>query len=150
MKSPIRSLVIDIGAITLGFACSAGRDESGSSTATAGTPAAAATPEAAVVAPTGPVDSVLAERGKTSFQMKGCIGCHTIGGGKLTGPDLQGVTERREFAWVMAMVLNPDSMLKTDPVARQLFAQYMTPMVNMGVSREEARALFEYLRRNAP
>lgn len=101
---------------------------------------------AAMQAPGGAVDTDLAERGAQLFQAKGCIGCHTIGGGRLTGPDLAGVTERRERGWVIAMITNPDSMIRNDPTARQLFAEYMTPMANMGLTAEEARAIYEHLR----
>jgi len=96
--------------------------------------------------PSGPVDRELLERGEGLFRAKGCNGCHTIGGGRLTGPDLAGVTERREYGWVLAMITQPDSMIKTDPTARQLFAEYMTPMLNMNITPDEARAIYEFLR----
>lgn len=101
------------------------------------------------VPPSGPIDESLAASGEKLFQNKGCIGCHTIGGGRLTGPDLMGVTERREYAWIMAIVVNPDSMLKNDATARKMLQEYMTPMMNMGVSRTEARAIYEHLRRHS-
>ena len=97
-------------------------------------------------APTGEVNAELAGQGESLFQTKGCVGCHTVGGGRLTGPDLDGVTERREFGWLMAMVVRPDSMLQNDDAAKELLAEYMTPMVNMGVTHEEALAIYEYLR----
>lgn len=105
---------------------------------------------AAVVAlrPAGPIDKQLADRGEQLFQTKGCGGCHSIGGGRLTGPDLEGVTERREHEWILAMVQNPDSMLREDPVARQLFAEYMTPMLSVDASRDDARAIYEFFRRH--
>jgi hypothetical protein len=37
-------------------------------------------------------------------------------------------------------------MIKADPTARQLFAEYMTPMLDMNISSDEARAIYEYLR----
>ncbi len=101
---------------------------------------------AAEAPPSGPVNQEMVQRGAQLFQSKGCIGCHTIGKGRLTGPDLSGVTERRDYTWIMAMVINPDSMLKNDATARKLLAEYMTPMMNVGVTREEARAIYEYLR----
>lgn len=110
-------------------------------------PAAAA--PAQVAAPSGEIDAALADQGAQLFQTKACVGCHRIGGGTLTGPDLQGVTERRTFGWMVAMITNPDSMLRADSTARALFAQYATPMANMGVSPDEARALYEYLRRES-
>jgi cytochrome c len=105
-----------------------------------------AAPAVSMEAPTGDVDAALASQGEGLFQSKGCVGCHTIGGGRLTGPDLEGVTDRREFNWIVAMVVRPDSMLQNDDTAKQLLQEYMTPMVNMGVTQEEARAIYEYLR----
>jgi len=106
------------------------------------------TPSAPTAAPQGPVNQDRAAQGQQLFQIKGCLGCHTIGGGRLTGPDLEGVSERREFEWVIAMITNPDSMLREDPVAQQLFAEYMTPMLGVGVTSDEAAAIFEFLRSN--
>lgn len=127
------------------FGCGA---DSGSQRADepAGDTAQAAQPASAASAPSGAIDRELAAQGESLFQAKGCNGCHTVGGGRLTGPDLAGVTERREYGWMMAMITKPDSMIKADPTARQLFAEYMTPMLNMGVTPEEARAIYEYLR----
>lgn len=105
--------------------------------------------EAVVATPTREINAEIARRGESLFQSKGCIGCHTVGGGRLTGPDLQEVTERRSLDWFVAMVINPDSMLREDPAARELFAEYMTPMMNLGVIAEEAASLYEYLRRES-
>ena len=108
-----------------------------------------ATVSPVVDSPTAALDPELVRLGRQLFQAKGCVGCHTIGNGRLTGPDLEGVTQRREFEWIVAMVTTPDSMLREDPVARQLFAEYMTPMVTVGANREEATAIHEFLRAKA-
>ncbi len=99
-------------------------------------------------APSGPIDAELASRGQALFQSAGCQACHTVGGGRLVGPDLAEVTERRSYQFVMGMIVNPDSMLTNNETARALLAEYMTPMSNQGVTRDEARALYEYLRRH--
>lgn len=97
-------------------------------------------------APSGPVDPASAEHGEHLFTAKGCVGCHTIGGGRLTGPDLKGVAERRSYDWIVAMITNPDSMLRHDPVAKQLLAEYLTPMLSTNTTPEEALLIYEYLR----
>lgn len=40
-----------------------------------------------------------------------CINCHTIGGGRLTGPDLKDVTERRDAEWLISFMQNPKAVL---------------------------------------
>ena len=96
--------------------------------------------------PTGPVDEALAERGEELFESRGCLACHTVGGGRRVGPDLEGLVERRSFEWTYHMVMNPDSMLRSDSVARQLLAEYFTPMADQNVTPEQFRAIYEYLR----
>ena len=46
-----------------------------------------------------------------------CVSCHTIGGGRLVGPDLKGVTERRSQEWLVRFITDPDQMHKDDPIA---------------------------------
>lgn len=96
--------------------------------------------------PSGPIDEALAERGEELFRSRGCVACHTVGEGKRVGPDLEGVTERRPFAWTYHMVTNPDSMLRNDSIARQLLSEYFTPMSDQNVTPEQFRAIYEYLR----
>lgn len=95
------------------------------------------------------LDPALAAQGAELYQAKGCVACHTIGGGRLVGPDLAGVTERREPGWIAAQILEPDSMIRNDPTTRELFAEYMTPMSDQGLTVEETRAVLEFLRRDA-
>lgn len=85
-----------------------------------------------------------AEKGKKVFQEKSCAACHTIGGGKLAGPDLAGVTERREEEWLKKWLKSPETMLMSDPIAKEMLGVYMIPMPNQGLSDEEIDALIEY------
>lgn len=84
--------------------------------------------------------------GGTIFQQK-CVACHTIGGGKLVGPDLQGVTELRDKAWLSQWISQPDKMLAAgDPIATSLLAEFNNvPMPNLGLTEAEVAALIAYL-----
>ena len=66
-----------------------------------------------------------------AFFRQNCASCHTIGGGRLTGPDLKGVTERQEEAWLVDFIRDPKSVIDGgDPYAAELFREargvYMT------------------------
>jgi cytochrome c2 len=50
-----------------------------------------------------------------------CMSCHTIGGGRLTGPDLKDVTGRKDRAWLKRFLQNPKAVLDSgDAYALQL------------------------------
>ncbi|MGZ8716349.1 MAG: cytochrome c [Gaiellaceae bacterium] len=84
--------------------------------------------------------------GKAVFDQL-CQGCHTIGGGKLVGPDLQGVAERRTADWVRAFVLEPDKVIAAgDPIAKQLVGEYNNvQMPNLGVTEAQIGQLLTFL-----
>lgn len=55
------------------------------------------------------------------FFKQNCTSCHTIGGGRLTGPDLKGVTDRRDRSWLARFLPDPKAMIDGgDPVAKGL------------------------------
>lgn len=92
----------------------------------------------------GPIDKSLADKGKQIYDSK-CITCHKIEE-KLVGPPQKGVTKRRTPEWIMNMILNPEQMTKEDPVAKQLFGQYLVAMTFQNVTEDDARAILEYFR----
>jgi protein SCO1 len=82
-----------------------------------------------------------------------CSACHTIGQGERIGPDLHGVTSRRDAAWLVRYVVAPDRLLaEKDPVAVQLFEKYKgARMPNLGLGPADVRDVVSYLeRRSAP
>lgn len=89
--------------------------------------------------------------GETLFTQK-CASCHRIGGGNLVGPDLLGVTTRRDPAWLARWIKEPDKVLAAgDATATQLFADFnQIPMPNLGLSDSEVAALIAYLARAEP
>lgn len=92
------------------------------------------------------LDQGKAAWGAQLFQNKACVTCHAVGERK-QGPDLSGVANRRTEQWMRKQILDPEWMLKNDPIARQLMAEYALQMANQQVKDAEATALIHYLLR---
>lgn len=90
------------------------------------------------------------EEGEKLFQQM-CATCHTIGGGKLVGPDLNGVTARRDRDWLLRFVKAPDKMFaEGDPIATQLLQEFdHIQMPNLGLTDQQVEALIAYLETQA-
>jgi mono/diheme cytochrome c family protein len=86
-------------------------------------------------------------KGLELFAQKGCTACHKVGGGKLVGPDLKGVTTRRDERWLKKMILRPDLMIQQDETAKKMFVEHLVPMPNQGVDpTKELPLLLAYLK----
>ncbi len=88
-------------------------------------------------------------RGEQIFRTR-CTNCHSLTGHELAGalgPDLLGVSEKRDKQWLLDWLKAPDQMLKNkDPIAIALYKQYNNlAMPNMRLHKEEALALLEYI-----
>jgi cytochrome c551/c552 len=96
------------------------------------------------------VDASLAKKGKTLFQNRGCMACHTIGkSGKMAGPDLAGVTERRSHDWLKRWLKNPTEMIGSDSIADAMVAEAKNvKMPNMKLSDSDIDALLNYFAEN--
>ena len=91
------------------------------------------------------VNSQMATEGSEIFK-KLCTACHKIGK-KFIGPAPNGILERRTPEWIMNMILDPEGMVKNDPLAKQLLIEFNgSPMANQSLSEKEARAVLEYFR----
>ncbi len=87
-----------------------------------------------------------ADPGKERFT-KICAACHTVGGGKLVGPDLKGVTERRDREWLKKFIKSSQSMVKSgDKVAVELFEEFnKVAMPDAPYSDEEIESVLKYI-----
>jgi copper(I)-binding protein/mono/diheme cytochrome c family protein len=79
-----------------------------------------------------------------------CATCHTVTGDEAPGslgPDLLGVTQQRDMAWLMNWLRAPDQMLaNNDPVAMALYEKYgKLAMPNMRLNQQEALDLILYM-----
>jgi mono/diheme cytochrome c family protein len=87
----------------------------------------------------------MATKGKEVYDQM-CLACHRIGK-KFIGPAPNGILERRTPEWVMNMILNPEVMVKEDPLAKELLMEFNgSPMSNQGLDEEQTRAILEYFR----
>lgn len=91
------------------------------------------------------IDQDLAAKGKEVYDIN-CMACHKPDT-KFIGPAPKGILDRRSPEWTMNMILNPEKMVKEDPIAKQLLMEYNgSPMANQGLTEDEARAILEYFR----
>ncbi len=77
-----------------------------------------------------------------------CISCHTIGGGRLTGPDLKDVTQRQDRQWLIKFLMNPKAMIDSgDPYAKKILeASRNVPMPTPpGITPERAENLLDLI-----
>ncbi len=94
---------------------------------------------------TADIDQSMATHGEDVFK-KMCTACHRPDK-KFIGPAPTGILERRTPEWVMNMILNPEEMVKNDPLAKDLLIEFNgSPMANQNLSEEDARAVLEYFR----
>jgi len=92
-----------------------------------------------------PADPV-AIQGKNDFESK-CLACHTLGAGNKLGPDLAGVTKRRNEEWLRGWMRAPEQMLKSDADAQALLKQFNNvPMPNQNLSEQEIKNYVEYFK----
>ena len=82
------------------------------------------------------------------FFRQNCISCHTVGGGRLTGPDLKNVTQRKEREWLVEFLQSPQAMIdKGDPYVLKLQQEargVVMPNIN-GMSKDRAQSLLGML-----
>lgn len=77
---------------------------------------------------------------------KMCTACHRADK-KFVGPPPTGIMARRSPEWIMNMILNPEQMVKEDPLAKELLMEFNgSPMANQNLTEDEARAVLEYFR----
>jgi protein SCO1 len=82
-----------------------------------------------------------------SMYKKVCAPCHTIGVGDRVGPDLRGITARREHDWLVSFIMDPEKLrARKDPLALALAAKYPgVRMPRLGIPKKDATDLVAYL-----
>lgn len=83
----------------------------------------------------------------TYFEKK-CSSCHTIGGGDDVGPDLKGVTERRNEKWLIEFIRDSEKVIQSgDPVANEMFVKFKNKkMPAQELTDNEIKYLLEFIK----
>ena len=90
----------------------------------------------------------LTSRTGQALFLKACAACHNVGGGARIGPDLAGVTARRDVGWLKQYISRPTRMrAKKDPIALALRQQYRNVLMPyLGLSENDASDVLTYVR----
>ncbi|VAW51433.1 Cytochrome oxidase biogenesis protein Sco1/SenC/PrrC, thiol-disulfide reductase involved in Cu(I) insertion into CoxII Cu(A) center [hydrothermal vent metagenome] len=78
-----------------------------------------------------------------------CLTCHTIGGGDGIGPDLQGVTAKRDPKWLIRWISKPNEMIKEkDPIIMEMLPKFNNIMMpNLKIHEEDAQKIIDYIKK---
>ncbi|MEP7278195.1 MAG: cytochrome c [Bacteroidota bacterium] len=93
------------------------------------------------------LDAGKAEAGSKIYSVK-CSACHKTTDEKLVGPGWKGVTARHSAEWIMNFATNPDVMIDKDPKAQAMLELCLVRMPNQNLSDEDARNIYEFMRKN--
>ncbi len=93
------------------------------------------------------LDTKMAADGNGVYELK-CSACHKLDKERIVGPGWEGVTDRRKAEWVMNFVTNTDEMIDKDPAAQAMLELCMVRMPNQSLSDDDARAVYEFMRKN--
>ena len=89
-----------------------------------------------------------AQQDAATYFKQNCAACHTIGGGKLLGPDLKGVTKAKGHEWLEKWLQNPQAVIDSgDAYALKLKDEYggiVMPAVP-GMTPQIAESLLNFI-----
>lgn len=81
-----------------------------------------------------------------------CVACHTINKGRLVGPDLANITDRRPEEWIISFVQSSQTVIKSgDAYATNLFQQFNgLVMPDNPFTADQIRSIIQYISANSP
>lgn len=95
-----------------------------------------------------PLIPVLAQKNGEAIFKETCTACHTIGKGKLVGPDLANVQNRHSEKWIRSFIKSSQTVIKSgDEYADSLFKAFnQMPMPDHpNLTDDEIRGLIAYI-----
>ncbi|MBI4930361.1 MAG: cytochrome c [Bacteroidetes bacterium] len=87
-----------------------------------------------------------AQDGEQLFKTN-CASCHTVGKGKLVGPDLRDVQNRHDMQWMQKWIKSSQSLVKAgDAQAVKLFNDNnKIPMPDLAISEDQIKSIVEFI-----
>ncbi len=91
--------------------------------------------------------SLHSQEGESLFKTT-CAPCHSIGKGKLVGPDLKNVIDRRSEDWLRKWIKSSQSLVQAgDPEAVKIFKEYNEiVMPDQTISEAEIQKIIDYFK----
>ncbi len=91
--------------------------------------------------------TVFAGQGETMFKSS-CSACHSVGKGRLVGPDLKDVDKRHSEEWLHAWIKSSQTVVKSgDTSAVRLFAEYNNMiMPDQNLSDADIKEVLAYIK----
>jgi mono/diheme cytochrome c family protein len=75
-----------------------------------------------------------------------CGVCHRVGGGKMVGPDLIGITSKRSKDWLFKWVRGSQALIKSgDADAKKIYEEYQSIMPDLPLSDADLQAIFSFI-----
>jgi len=88
---------------------------------------------------------VIAQNGEATFKQT-CSACHSIGKGRLVGPDLKDVHTKRKEDWIIKFVKGSQALIKSgDADAKAIFDEYNMVMPDQNLSDADIKAVIAYI-----
>ena len=89
--------------------------------------------------------------GATLFKST-CAACHTVGKGRLVGPDLANVHNRKSEDWIMTFIRSSQSVINGgDEYAVALFEEYnKVPMPDQNLTDDQIKSILDHIKSNSP
>ncbi len=91
-----------------------------------------------------------ADAGEKLFKAT-CTACHSIGKGKIIGPDLMNVNSRRTEKWLISFIRSSQTVVKSgDAVAVKLFNDHnKIPMPDQNMTDAQIKDILAYIKRTS-
>lgn len=89
--------------------------------------------------------SLFSQSGDQLFTVN-CRACHTIGGGKLIGPDLKDVTTKRTEQWLLSFIKSSQTFINSgDADAVAIFNEFKIPMPDQNLTEAQIKDVLAYI-----